>query len=141
MTIQQVKNLYIEYSRSPSIEDKMRSKGYAEVIREYNNLTDSKEYFEDVKVSLVAENLLDTTNWLYKNTNNKQYKWQAKAIRECIINYVPDRDLSVLIGNEYKGELTENAIFNYLSNTSFTGKVKYISVHSLCEIMKLSVGE
>ena len=139
MKIQQVKDLYVRYSQSPIKEDRMRAKGYAQVISEYNNLTESKEYFEEVKISLIAENLLEATNWLYQTTKNKAYKYQAKAIKDCIIKYISDRDLSILIGKDYKGDLTETAIFNFINNTSYAGYVKYASIHSLCEIMKLSL--
>jgi hypothetical protein len=141
MTLQQVKKLYIEYSQSNNAHDREIAKGYSQVISEFNNLTDSKEYFEDVKISLLAENLLEVNMWLYKTTKNEAYKWQSKAIRSCVVSYISDSDLSNLIGKNYEGALTEDAIFNFLNTTPYKGHVKYASVHSLCEIMKLSVGE
>jgi hypothetical protein len=140
MTLQQVKQQYIKYSNSISLKDRMRAEGYSLVIEEYLKSPSNNEYYEDVRISLIAESLLDAINWLYNKTKKEIYKWQGKGIRDCIIDYISDRDLSNLI-SKYNGDLTETAIFNFINKTTYKGKVKYASVHSLCEVMKLSLKE
>lgn len=138
MTFQQLKKLYIDYNHSSKKSDIYRAKGYATVIDAFQKLTDTNEYYDEVKISLVAENLLKGFEWLYKTTGSDEYRWQCKGIKDCIIEYATDIELSNALAN-YKGDLTENAIFNFINTTFCKDRTKYDSVHSLCNVMKLSL--
>lgn len=141
MTLQQLKETYIEYSSSQNVADRHRAAGYSDIIAEYTKMSSRKEYYEEVEISLVAERVLEINSWLYKSNKNPIYSWKIKAARDCIIRYISDAELSQLIGFKYKGQITEEAIFKFIDGTPYKGKVKYSSIHSICNVMNLSVGE
>ena len=140
MTFAQLKQKYLEYSQSTNVSDRMRAKGYAQIIKKFS-YSNTLEYFEEVRVSLVAESYLSTAKMLYNVTHKKEYQWHIKAAMDCIISYANDTELAALIYSQYKGDIEESKIFQFLNETPYKGRVKYNSVHSLCDVINLPVGD
>ena len=139
MTFLQLKEKYLNYIGSPSIKDKMRAKGYLQIMKMYSQL-ESSEYYDEVRVSLAAEEYLKTAKIKYSSSKKEEYKWHIRAAYDCIIKYVSDTALAAEL-SLYEGILDVPSVFEFLSKTSYKGRVKYESVKSLCAVMNLPVEE
>ena len=139
MTVADVKQLYLKFSQSTNPKDRFRAKGYAQLLHNYNN-SHQEEYYEEVRVSLVAEDYMSVQKMLLQTTGKDEYKWHIRAAIDCIINYPSDSDLIYTL-KAYKGNISERDVFKFLDTTPYKNKVKYNSVKSLCDVINLPVGE
>lgn len=135
MTLSQLQKEYINCSHSNLLADRQRAKGYAELISRFKS-SNMQELSEDVKISLLAEDYLSELQILNNVIQNPEYRWYMRAAQDCIITYATDNNIREALLN-YKGPIDERSLILFLSKTQYKNRIKYSTIHSICNVMKL----
>ena len=135
MTLSQLQKLYLDCSHSNLLADRQRAKGYSELISRFKSST-IEELSESVKLSLIAEDYLSELKILSKSIKNPEYRWHMKAAQDCIITYATDNNIREALLN-YTGPIDERSITLYLNKTQYKNRIKYSTIHSIYNVMKL----
>lgn len=135
MTLSQLQKLYLDCSHSNMLADRQRAKGYSELISRFKS-SNIQELSESVKLSLIAEEYLSELRILSKSIKNPEYRWHMKAAKDCIITYATDNNIREALLN-YTGPIDERSIALYLNKTQYKDRIKYSTIHSIYNVMKL----
>lgn len=136
MTLDKLKKLYLDCSRSRVLADRQRAEGYSKLIKQFSE-SKLKEISEDVKLSQIAENFYKESEVLYNTTKQEKYRWYLRAAKDCIINYASETEIQLAL-SKYTGNIDEKSIIAYLNTANYKNRIKYSTIHSVCNVMNLN---
>lgn len=136
MTFIELKDKYSKFSKSLLVDDRIKSSALLEVISTFEK-TMFDEIYDDVKISLISENLYNKYVDLYKIIPNKEYKIKAQTVKMCIINYATESEItSVFSHMNLKGQPLSKYI-ELLEGTTVERKVKKSDLMSIYKVGNL----
>lgn len=117
--------------------DKLKADGLLDIITDFNN-SKKDEIFEEVKISLIAEDLYNRMIELYKPTKNDIYRFKAVAAMDCIIKYATQQDIIKEMKNFKNGDIHNfDDWVNFIKRSKINGRVKKADLLSVFNLNNL----
>lgn len=124
MTLAELKEKYHGLSSSTDARQKLKAKGYLEIIQLYSEKCNALES-EPVMISLIAEEYINTQEKLYNILKKEEYKQKLRAGQECLISYMSQDEISKIFSFFKPEDTSLTNYLNYMKGAGYMNRIKY----------------